>query len=285
MSIPCLLVGAAVNKLDVDTDDERVAAATAIAMMVGCLCFLMGSFKLGFLVRFIANPVLSGFASAAATITMVSVSKDIFRIKMAKSTAIYEALPRLLSALKDTHAFSTAVGVLSFLLIVGIKFAGKTKKYSKLKRVPGALVCMALALIGSFAFCSASGEDERLTVDAKFSCSGMYILGDIPSSLPSPQLPDVSFSTLGALATDACMITFVVRRRSCSSLFLVLFLSLSLSLSLLCNKISTLSAFFPKPWLPPLSHLALLSSSLLRPALSSPFRRSSSPSRWQRCTP
>ena len=59
------------------TDDigERIQYMAAITFLVGVMSLLVGMFRLGFVLNFLSRPVLSGFMSAAACITGVSVSK------------------------------------------------------------------------------------------------------------------------------------------------------------------------------------------------------------------
>jgi MFS superfamily sulfate permease-like transporter len=54
---------------------ERLGYVLVITFFVGLLCLLFGLLRLGFIVNFISKPVLSGFASAAAIITSISVVK------------------------------------------------------------------------------------------------------------------------------------------------------------------------------------------------------------------
>ena len=41
-------------------------------MLVGLLCLAIGMFRLGFIVNFISRPVLAGFASGSAVLTIIS---------------------------------------------------------------------------------------------------------------------------------------------------------------------------------------------------------------------
>ena len=54
---------------------ERLAYASVITMLVGLLCLAIGIFRLGFIVNFISRPVLAGFASGSAVLTIISMLK------------------------------------------------------------------------------------------------------------------------------------------------------------------------------------------------------------------
>lgn len=162
MSIPCLLVGAATEKAGATTTEERIAVASMLALMVGVFSIAMGALRLGFLVRFISNPVLKGFASAAAIVTMVSVSKDIFGVKAAKSAFIHEALPNLVSVLPKTHAATLVLGVAALLTLVALKVGPqRLERLRFLKRVPGSLVTLVIFVLVTFTVCQTGGLEGR----------------------------------------------------------------------------------------------------------------------------
>ena len=55
-----------------DDPGERLGYAAATTMLVGLLCLAIGMFRLGFIVNFISRPVLAGFASGSAVLTIIS---------------------------------------------------------------------------------------------------------------------------------------------------------------------------------------------------------------------
>ena len=56
--------------------------AIALAFVVGMIQFLLGVFRLGFLVNFLSHPVISGFTSAAALIIGLSQLKHLLGIDL-----------------------------------------------------------------------------------------------------------------------------------------------------------------------------------------------------------
>ena len=66
VAIVSLFVFAGVSTIAEPGTDEYISYVLLLMLMVGLLQFLMGMFRLGFLVNFISHPVISGFTSAAA---------------------------------------------------------------------------------------------------------------------------------------------------------------------------------------------------------------------------
>ena len=67
-----LLTAAGIGALKPDNPETYLLMALTLAFMVGAVQFLMGAFRLGFLVNFLSHPVISGFTSAAAIIIAYS---------------------------------------------------------------------------------------------------------------------------------------------------------------------------------------------------------------------
>ena len=61
-----LLTATAIGSFGGITIEQYIAYAITLALLVGAIQFLLGVFRLGFLVNFLSHPVVSGFTSAAA---------------------------------------------------------------------------------------------------------------------------------------------------------------------------------------------------------------------------
>jgi sulfate permease, SulP family len=67
-----LLIGAGLSEFAVQGSDEYIKMAILLAMIVGALQLLFGIFRMGFLVNFLSQPVISGYTSSAAIIIGLS---------------------------------------------------------------------------------------------------------------------------------------------------------------------------------------------------------------------
>jgi SulP family sulfate permease len=87
-----LLTATSIGALNPEGPADYLLYAVTAAMMVGVLQFLMGFFRLGFLVNFLSHPVISGFTSAAAIIIGLSQLKHLLRINLPQTEHVYEIL-------------------------------------------------------------------------------------------------------------------------------------------------------------------------------------------------
>lgn len=109
---------------------------------------------MGALVNFISRPVLSGFASAAAILTTVSVSKDLFGVTVPSGLAytslvpfwltllaghdVFENVSNIAQALPTANVMATVFGIMAIVGIVLLKIVPKYfERLKRLQRVPG----------------------------------------------------------------------------------------------------------------------------------------------------
>ena len=72
VAISALLVLAGVSQIADPMTPEYISLVILTGLLVGIAQFLLGVFRLGFLVNFISHPVIVGFTSAAAIIIAIS---------------------------------------------------------------------------------------------------------------------------------------------------------------------------------------------------------------------
>lgn len=95
----------------------------AVIQLVGRVC------KMGFLVSFLAHPVISGFTTGAAMIIMLSQAKYIVGFDIPKSQYVYKTVAHIITNIGDTKALNCAMGLFCFFTLVGCKVL--SKKYKK----------------------------------------------------------------------------------------------------------------------------------------------------------
>ncbi|NNK79865.1 MAG: STAS domain-containing protein, partial [Flavobacteriales bacterium] len=146
--------------------------------------------RMGFLVNFLSQPVISGFTSAAALIIAVSQLKYLLGLDMISSTGFVETITGIIQHLDSTDLYALAIGGGGLLLILLLK---------KIKAsLPGALIAVIISiLIVKFAW---SGESSLATV------------GEIPAGLPGFSMPTFSIEAIMQvlpLALVICLISFI----------------------------------------------------------------------------
>ncbi|MDO9064215.1 MAG: SulP family inorganic anion transporter [Sulfuricella sp.] len=160
-------------------------------LMAGVMLLLMGVTKMGVVIKFIPAPVIVGFTAGIGVIIWVGQWKDFFGLPKVEGEHFHEKLWHLIDVLPQLHLATTALAVLSLLLVT------LSPKVRGLKRIPGPLLAMvaATALQSMFKF------DGVVTIGSAF--------GGIPQSLPAFTLPTVTLARVIELIGPAFTIALL----------------------------------------------------------------------------
>ncbi|MBK8504720.1 MAG: solute carrier family 26 protein [Saprospiraceae bacterium] len=158
-----------------------------LAFMVGLIQFLMGVFRLGFLVNFLSHPVISGFTSAAAIIIGASQLKHLLGIPLPKSHYVHEIFLAVAQQIGSIHWVTFALG------LSGIGTIWLLKKVSR--SIPGQIIAVIVSILVVAIF----GLQHQ----------GVAIVGEIPKGLPSFHLPMFSIESMSILLPIALAISLV----------------------------------------------------------------------------
>ena len=157
--------------------------------MAGLILIIAGYARLGQVIKYIPDPVVTGFTTGIAVIIASSQVKDFLGLQMSKVPADFFAKWQAYFAAMDTAQLATiVVGLSSLILILFLrKFAPKVPGY--LAAVIGASVLVTFLHI------------PVETIGSRFP--------DIPSGLPVPEIPDFSFDKMKAVLPSAFIIAFL----------------------------------------------------------------------------
>ena len=90
VAMDSLIVATGVSTLALAGSDSYIAIAILLALMVGSIQFLLGVFRLGFIVNFLSKPVISGFTSAVALTIGINQFRNLFGVDfISGSTTLY----------------------------------------------------------------------------------------------------------------------------------------------------------------------------------------------------
>jgi len=182
-----LLTAAGVGTLAEGGTEMYITLAITLAFLVGLIQFLLGVFRLGFLVNFLSHPVISGFTSAAALIIGLSQLKHLLGIELARGHHIHKLLWQAFERIGTINWITFAIGMGGILLLIGLK------KWAK--AIPAPLVLVAASMLVVYGF--------------NLTTHGVKIIGEIPSGLPTFMLPDFSWTSLQSLLPIALAISLV----------------------------------------------------------------------------
>ncbi len=122
MSIPCLIIAAVVDKhARGDSMEERVEVTMSLTLIIGCFCFVAGVCRLGLLVDFISNNVLTGFVQASALMVIVTQIPKLLGVSIEKSSDIVGSLSQTIEIMPDFYPGSLAVSSAGIAFLLGLK--------------------------------------------------------------------------------------------------------------------------------------------------------------------
>jgi high affinity sulfate transporter 1 len=162
--------------------EEAVEMVAAITLVSGLLFLLLAVLRMGWISQFLSKPVITGFLFGAAIQVVIGELAKLTGTE-AEGSNSWEKLWSWIESLPDSDGATLIVGVVSLVIILGLKYFAP--------KVPGALVLVTLGLLASVLF----DMEER----------GIALIGDVPRGLPSVQLPSLEFigDNLGVILTAA----------------------------------------------------------------------------------
>lgn len=184
-STTALMTAAALGSVGVAAD-QRADLALALAIAVAVLCVLGWLGHLSALAQLLSRPVLVGYMSGIAGIMVMSQLGKLVGVPTTSESFVGEA-QELADHLGEVHGPTLAVGAATLVVML----AGA----ARWPRAPMALVGM-LGATAAVALLDLADD-------------GVRVIGDIPTSLPAPGLPDLSGTSVLELLGPALGIAFV----------------------------------------------------------------------------
>ncbi len=187
VAMDSLLVAQFVGTMAKIGTEHYISLAIMLALLTGAIQIMMGALKMGFLVNFLSKPVISGFTSAAALIIGFSQIKDLFGIKMERSSKIQDLVIEFANAVSQTHWITLILGLSCVALILIIR---KWKR-----KLPASLAVVVVSILVVWLV----GLDKE----------GVPIVGVIPEGLPSFVLPEFNWQLIQELLPMAATLAIV----------------------------------------------------------------------------
>lgn len=155
-------------------------------IMAGGILILMAFLRAGELIKFIPYPVIVGFTSGIALLIAFSQIRDFFGLSIAAVPPDFiDKLRVYLAHLHETNFSAVLVAVAS----VGIIYLAKRR----FPKIPGPIIVVTASAFAVWIF-----NLPVETIESRF--------GSIPSMLPSPVWPEITFEKLRLLLPDAITI-------------------------------------------------------------------------------
>jgi SulP family sulfate permease len=144
-------------------------------LMAGIMLILLGVARFGSVIRFIPDPVITGFTAGIGVIIWVGQWRDFFGLPAVQGEHFHQKLWHLLQVLPQLHRSTTLLATLSLATVIyGPRLPG-------LQRVPGPLIAMVLA----------TAAQSLLQLDGVATLGSAF--GGIPRGLPHLVWPKLGF--------------------------------------------------------------------------------------------
>ena len=160
-------------------------ALATLALLTGAVMLTLGLLRLGWLVRFVPNSVLTGFINAVAVNIVLGQFDNLTGYDNEGGNRIARTIDTLLHVSSFVWA-SMAIGVATIAIIL------------VLERTPVGPLGLVVAVVVTSAAAALLGLDSVQTIGD---------IADVPRALPTPALPDLALA--GPLAIPALSLAFV----------------------------------------------------------------------------
>ncbi len=193
-----LLIGSSLGGIAGGDPSRFAALAACTAMLMAAIAFAAWLVRAGSAVSFISETVLLGFKAGVALHLASTQLPKLFGVKGGHGD-FWERMGDFLRHVGDLNPASLAVGGVALLFL----FFAKVRRWN----LPVAL----FVVVGGVAFAS--------VVD--IGALGVKMLGDVPSGVPLPSLPDVSLSEVRGLfpLAFACFLLGAVETAAIGRMF------------------------------------------------------------------
>ncbi|XP_067302875.1 solute carrier family 26 member 6 [Pseudorasbora parva] len=178
-------------------DVQRVKVAAATTLLCGIFQVLLGLVRFGFVVTYLSEPLVRGYTTGAATHVIISQLKYMFGVSPRRFSGPLQLLYTLVelgSLLPRTHIPTLVISLVALTALVIVKEFNSCYRHKLLLPFPIELmVIIAGTLVSHY-------TDLR-------AVNGVDVVGDIPSGLVPPRVPEVSL--FSSVAGDAFAVAVV----------------------------------------------------------------------------
>jgi SulP family sulfate permease len=151
-----------------------IALAVLVTAMIGAIQLAMGALRLGFLVNFLSYPVLAGFTSAAAVITVLGQLKHVLGVSETQHPQLYRTVMDVVAHAGQANPITIAIAAACMVALWAVRRWAPT--------APGALALVIVCTILAYAL----GLDAR----------GVSVLGPVAGGWPHLSVPSLQWGDM-----------------------------------------------------------------------------------------
>ena len=183
-------------------ENEKVAMAVLLALLVGLIQTGITLFRLGDLSRYISHAVIVGFTLGAAVLLVLDQMKNMIGLKGAGAPHDH-FLKRFWLTMTTggpVHIWTLSLGIGTIVLILCLRWLNGRLRW----RAPEFLIAIIITAAIVWAFNLAEMSQNGIVVN-----HGVTVIGEVPRALPSFSLPTADWSQVHQLSGSAFAIAIL----------------------------------------------------------------------------
>ncbi|XP_071986959.1 pendrin-like [Engystomops pustulosus] len=182
-------------------DAQRVIIAGTLCFLIGIIQLALGALQIGFIVRYLGEPLVGGFTTAAAFQVLVSQIKQLLNVPTDNYSGVLSIIYTIIDIFRNiakTNICDLIAGVLAFLVCVVVKEINERFKHKLRVPIPIEIIVTIVA----------TGISYGVNFEERYKAG---IVKTIPSGFASPKAPDVSmFSSMIGSAFSTGIVAYAV---------------------------------------------------------------------------
>ncbi len=182
------MIAATILPLAAGSEEQAIALAGMLALLVGIVTVGAGLGRLGFVADLLSNPVRTGYLAGLAVVILIGQLPKLFGFSTDASGIVAEASAFLQGVQHGlTNPWALGIGLLSLVIILVLKWF--------LPRIPGILIAVVVAI--------------GLSIVLDLASHGVAVIGVLPQGFPVPSFPSVDTADIPLLFAAALGISLV----------------------------------------------------------------------------
>ncbi|XP_069048593.1 pendrin-like [Lepisosteus oculatus] len=182
-------------------DAQRVLVAITMTYLIGFFQLGMGVLQIGFIVRYLSDPLVGGFTTAAAFQVFVSQVKIILAVPTGNYNGVLSIIYPIIDIFKNiqqTNIADLVAGLLTILIVMVVKEINTKYQHKIPVPIPIEVIVTIVA----------TGISYGVNLKAKYNAN---IVQNIPRGFLPPQNPDVTlFSSIVSSSFSTAVVAYAV---------------------------------------------------------------------------
>ncbi|XP_048867256.1 pendrin-like isoform X3 [Brienomyrus brachyistius] len=173
------------NRTTVDVEAreaQRILVASSMTVLIGLFQVVMGLLQVGFLVRYLSDPLVGGFTTAAALHVLVSQMKTILSVQTGNHNGVFSIayiLTDVFRNIRQTNVADLVAGLLTIVIVMAVKEVNTKFQHKIPVSIPIEVIVTVIA----------TGISYGVNLDSRYGAS---IVRSIPAGFTAPRPPDQS---------------------------------------------------------------------------------------------